>query len=161
MQLKQLFTDDDAVSPVIGVILMVAITVILAAVIGTFVLGIGSGQEKAPQVSFDYSNTSATGNYSVEMTHASGDNIDPGNIELRGTAMDANLGLASNSSAIETAPPEPWTAGNTINISQDTASNGLVDQDSTAIGGKKLNMVWINPQGGDTKIISDYTFPTS
>jgi len=31
----------DAVSPVIGVILMVAITVILAAVIGTFVLGLG------------------------------------------------------------------------------------------------------------------------
>lgn len=30
-----------AVSPVIGVILMVAITVILAAVIGTFVLGLG------------------------------------------------------------------------------------------------------------------------
>ena len=34
-------TDDSAVSPVIGVILMVAITVILAAVIGTFVLGLG------------------------------------------------------------------------------------------------------------------------
>ncbi|WP_338071862.1 type IV pilin N-terminal domain-containing protein [Halorutilus salinus] len=33
--------DDSAVSPVIGVILMVAITVILAAVIGTFVLGLG------------------------------------------------------------------------------------------------------------------------
>ncbi|MDX1747991.1 MAG: type IV pilin N-terminal domain-containing protein, partial [Halobacteriales archaeon] len=41
MNIKQLFTDDDAVSPVIGVILMVAITVILAAVIGAFVLGIG------------------------------------------------------------------------------------------------------------------------
>ena len=35
------FDDDRAVSPVIGVILMVAITVILAAVIGTFVLGLG------------------------------------------------------------------------------------------------------------------------
>ena len=33
--------DERAVSPVIGVILMVAITVILAAVIGTFVLGLG------------------------------------------------------------------------------------------------------------------------
>ena len=33
--------DDRAVSPVIGVILMVAITVILAAVIATFVLGLG------------------------------------------------------------------------------------------------------------------------
>ncbi len=36
MDLKKLFADDDAVSPVIGVILMVAITVILAAVIASF-----------------------------------------------------------------------------------------------------------------------------
>ena len=41
MLVKQLLSDDKAVSPVIGVILMVAITVILAAVIGTFVLGLG------------------------------------------------------------------------------------------------------------------------
>ncbi len=34
---------EDAVSPVIGVILMVAVTVILAATIGTFVLGLGEG----------------------------------------------------------------------------------------------------------------------
>ena len=40
--------DDDAVSPVIGVILMVAITVILAAVIGTFVLGLGDNVQETP-----------------------------------------------------------------------------------------------------------------
>jgi flagellin-like protein len=34
-----MYKRDDAVSPVIGVILMVAITVILAAVIATFVFG--------------------------------------------------------------------------------------------------------------------------
>ena len=33
---------EDAVSPVIGVILMVAVTVILAAVIAAFVFGMGS-----------------------------------------------------------------------------------------------------------------------
>ena len=38
---EQKFGDDRAVSPVIGVILMVAITVILAAVIATFVLDLG------------------------------------------------------------------------------------------------------------------------
>ncbi|MDY7080978.1 MAG: type IV pilin N-terminal domain-containing protein [Halobacteria archaeon] len=41
--------DDDAVSPVIGVILMVAITVILAAVIGTFVLGLGENVQTTVQ----------------------------------------------------------------------------------------------------------------
>ncbi|MFT4892012.1 MAG: flagellin-like protein, partial [Halobacteriales archaeon] len=52
MNVKELFTDDDAVSPVIGVILMVAITVILAAVIGAFVLNIGSSQDTAPSTPF-------------------------------------------------------------------------------------------------------------
>lgn len=54
MDLKELFTDDEAVSPVIGVILMVAITVILAAVIGAFVLDLGGSQESTPQISFDF-----------------------------------------------------------------------------------------------------------
>jgi len=55
MQLKELLSDDDAVSPVIGVILMVAITVILAAVIATFVLGLGDQvSNTAPQAGFSF-----------------------------------------------------------------------------------------------------------
>jgi len=52
---KQMLQDEGAVSPVIGVILMVAITVILAAVIGTFVLGLGDNVQETPQagVTFD------------------------------------------------------------------------------------------------------------
>ncbi|WP_115862886.1 type IV pilin [Halorussus litoreus] len=60
MKLKELFTDDDAVSPVIGVILMVAITVILAAVIGTFVLDLGqnaASQQSSAGVSTSAGNT--------------------------------------------------------------------------------------------------------
>ncbi|WP_090379227.1 type IV pilin [Natronobacterium texcoconense] len=41
--------ENRAVSPVIGVILMVAITVILAAVIATFVLGVGDDIQEDPQ----------------------------------------------------------------------------------------------------------------
>lgn len=62
MQLKQALQslktgDSRAVSPVIGVILMVAITVILAAVIGTFVLGLGDSinQNATAGVSYDQS----------------------------------------------------------------------------------------------------------
>jgi len=43
--------DEKAVSPVIGVILMVAITVILAAVIASFVFGMGSSVKKTYTVS--------------------------------------------------------------------------------------------------------------
>ncbi len=44
--------NDEAVSAVIGVILMVAITVILAAVIAAFVFGMGSSIKKTYTVSF-------------------------------------------------------------------------------------------------------------
>lgn len=46
---ESLHSDERAVSPVIGVILMVAITVILAAVIGAFVLGIGDDVQQDVQ----------------------------------------------------------------------------------------------------------------
>lgn len=46
-----MFKKDDAVSPVIGVILMVAITVILAAVIAAFVFGMAGGVDKTKVVS--------------------------------------------------------------------------------------------------------------
>ena len=61
-------TDERGVSPVIGVILMVAITVILAAVIGSFVLGIGGDIEAAPQASLSL-------NSSNHLVHQGGDTL--------------------------------------------------------------------------------------
>ncbi|AWB26747.1 type IV pilin [Halococcoides cellulosivorans] len=66
--------DDDAVSPVIGVILMIAITVILAAVLATFALGMGDRLgEPTPKVSFttEYDADADT----LTITHASGSPI--------------------------------------------------------------------------------------
>jgi len=73
--------DERAVSPVIGVILMVAITVILAAVIGTFVLGLGDSVESAPQASFNFDYDSSNSN--VTFTHRGGDTINANGTELR------------------------------------------------------------------------------
>jgi flagellin-like protein len=56
---NQFLREEDAVSPVIGVILMVAITVILAAVIAAFVFGMGP-PEQAPQASLRASATTIT-----------------------------------------------------------------------------------------------------
>jgi len=82
MDIKQLFHDDDAVSPVIGVILMLAITVILAAVIASFVLGLGdSTGDAAPQVSVSCELGSGD-NY---MVHDGGDELDEDNIEVVGS----------------------------------------------------------------------------
>lgn len=50
MMNKMRITNDEAVSPVIGVILMVAITVILAAVIAAFVFGMAGSVQKTKVV---------------------------------------------------------------------------------------------------------------
>ena len=78
MDLKKLFKNNDAVSPVIGVILMVAITVILAAAIGSSVFGQGPAKS-APQANIDikavdvYTGTTALA--SVKFEHLGGDPI--------------------------------------------------------------------------------------
>jgi len=84
MKLNELFTDDDAVSPVIGVILMVAITVILAAVIGTFVLGLGDQvQSTTPQAQFTFDSINSS-YYSI--THDGGDPVTVDNVEITGSS---------------------------------------------------------------------------
>ncbi len=66
--------NEEAVSPVIGVILMVAITVILAAVIAAFVFGMGPPQH-APQASLVVSSATAS-NRNITIVHNGGDSID-------------------------------------------------------------------------------------
>lgn len=105
MDFQELFNDDRAVSPVIGVILMVAITVILAAVIGTFVLGLGDQvQQTTPQASFGFSQENVTYGAGVDaetltVTHESGDTIAESDIKVTvagNPAFDVNSSNQTN-----------------------------------------------------------------
>lgn len=141
MELKSLFQDDEAVSPVIGVILMVAITVILAAVIGAFVLDIGGGQEAAPQANFDWSYENSGGSTQVSVEHAGGGQVD---------ASQLSLGDNFNSCSITT--------------STDTLSAGdnVLDSDSCGVSGSSgdsLQIVWTSSDGGQTQVISEGEIP--
>jgi len=141
MQLKELLTEDRAVSPVIGVILMVAITVILAAVIGTFVLGLGDQvSESAPQASFSFdfnmSNGTATDN-SVTVTHEGGETLEASNIELNGD--DGNV------------TGTPAFSGNI-----EAGDSAIYDDVQT---GETIRVVWTNPAGGSTNTIARATAP--
>ncbi|WP_246998707.1 type IV pilin [Halosolutus gelatinilyticus] len=53
--------EERAVSPVIGVILMVAITIILAAVIAAFVLDLGQSQSVGPAAGIQFDHEPASG----------------------------------------------------------------------------------------------------
>ena len=94
--------DENAVSPVIGVILMVAITVILAAVIGAFVFGMGGSVQKTYTigVTASQSNTSA-----VTFTFQGGP--DAGEV----TALNATVGTNTAVPAPAVTVGTTWTSG--------------------------------------------------
>jgi flagellin-like protein len=88
---------DRAVSPVIGVILMVAITVILAAVIGSFVLGIGGDLQQTPQVRLSVSGSQD----SVNITHDGGDSLSGDNLRvIVNNATGGNTSLITESTSV-------------------------------------------------------------
>ena len=84
--------EDRGVSPVIGVILMVAITVILAAVIGAFVLGLGDNLDNSgPTAQIDAEPAAGdsaplTGGETADLitvSHAGGDTLEEGAYDIR------------------------------------------------------------------------------
>ncbi|TYL37584.1 type IV pilin [Natronococcus pandeyae] len=101
--------EERAVSPVIGVILMVAITVILAAVIAAFVLDMGDLDETAPNAQFDWE-LDAAGDNIEEITLTSGEDVETANIEINGDDVDT----ASDGTADITGNDQTWTAGQTL-----------------------------------------------
>ena len=123
MQIKKLLNDDDAVSPVIGVILMVAITVILAAVIASFVLGLGDqAANSSPSASFNFDYDSSVTSDNLEVSHNGGDTIESDDIVFRGSNIDedgdtwstvanggTNTDVSSGSTALLTANNDQWT----------------------------------------------------
>ncbi|SDF85059.1 type IV pilin [Halorientalis regularis] len=178
MQVRQLLQDDDAVSPVIGVILMVAITVILAAVIASFVLGLGGSTQQTPQASFSWDFTehdiaSGAGGDSdgtdgvATVSHDGGDSIkaaelivrgdgfeDSGNIDTSASGCDCTLDIDSSTST------KDWTNGD---------ATGSIGDSSAVVGGNELvigsssdfeySLVW-EPQEGDTSAtLSEQTGP--
>ncbi|WP_424019526.1 type IV pilin [Halorientalis pallida] len=174
MQVRELLRDDDAVSPVIGVILMVAITVILAAVIASFVLGLGGSQQQTPQASFswDYNNVTGTdvGEGIVEVSHDGGDSIKANELYFRGTGFaDPTDGSPpSGVTAISTSSEYPQITTSGTQWDGANASGKIGDQ-SAVVGGNtisigaasdfEMSLVW-EPQEGDTSAtLSEQTGP--
>lgn len=84
MNIKSVFENNErAVSPVIGVILMVAITVILAAVIGTFVLGLGDSLgDSQPSAQLELTGDDSD-TVDINIEHVGGDTLRLSEFELQ------------------------------------------------------------------------------
>lgn len=77
MKLKT--NSDDAVSPVVGVMLMLVVTIVIAAVITAFATGTVSDAPSSPSVMLEISNPSGSG---FDIVHKGGDALTLSNIEI-------------------------------------------------------------------------------
>jgi len=153
MDFKKLIDDESAVSPVIGVILMVAITVILAAVIGTFVLGLGDQvQDTTPraQIGFDFTDDSE-----MTVTHESGDTLETANLEVKvgsNTVWDSN-GIATDY--------DGTNANNGWSTDEISAGSSLTidDADDTDLSDNTVRVIWSSPNSDSTATLASQEWP--
>jgi flagellin-like protein len=153
--------DERGVSPVIGVILMVAITVLLAAGTASFVLGLGEQPSATPQVSFEFDYTQAgTGELSV--THAGGDTLDPARVAITSTS-DFNPAPGNSSGS---------PASGVARVPLDSQADGSVWVDGdmqagttfTIVGGSDLDdatvrVVFVGDGGDRTTTLAQWEGP--
>ena len=109
--------NDEAVSPVIGVILMVAITVILAAVIAAFVFGMAGNISKTKVVMVSIQRTNAT---AVTATYEGGQDANSlGNVSftVNGAAVTSgNMGIPNPTTALPIGTTTTISAGASSHI---------------------------------------------
>ena len=143
MKFKNLAMDEDAVSPVIGVILMVAITVILAAVIATFVLGLGdSVSNSAPQATFEFSPDDNT------ITMNGGDEITASGIKITFEGKSPSDQDTSGTNELEVGSSSTITAGTLI-------YDGNNDGDHTFTEDDTIRIIWDGGEG-NSAVIGSY-----
>lgn len=150
-RLKRMIQDDDsAVSPVIGVILMVAITVILAAVIASFVLGLGDETDDvSPNIKFDASwdQEANTTTLTIDTADANADATD---VYIRGGAVEESDYTWDDAGA-------EISAGESVTLEFDSDVGGFVEDgtagtndDWTAVEGDEIVIVFETDDTSDT-----------
>lgn len=131
MDLKRIFNDNKAVSPVIGVVLMVAITVILAAAIGSSVFGKGPA-ESGPQANINakfanFNDTNVPQNITIE--HLGGDSLSWSTTkvflyDVNGKNIDLDTRAGNNSTThLNVGDTETFKIKNSASIEKNTQYN--------------------------------------
>ena len=111
---------EDAVSPVIGVMLMLVVTIVIAAVVAAFAGGLGSDVEMAPTAALDID--VYAGEKTVKIEHLSGETLTNEKITIKITDANGNPKGTGN-----LGTQGVFTPGSTKEITLTGASIGLGD----------------------------------
>ncbi len=134
--IAEVANSDRAVSPVIGVVLMIALTVAISAIVGTLIFGITPeiGQTK-PTVDVTFQETTSG---AISVTHAGGDTLDRGTVEVVYTNKTG--------STVRDEWKTPLRIG-------DSPSGGPY----TVKSGTTLRVVWTDTSGDESYLLASFT----
>lgn len=121
---------DDAVSPVIGVMLMLSITIIIAAVLMAFAGGMADTKPSTPSVDLSAEFVKSGEGIVLRLSHNGGDALNPKDIKL--TAYVASASSSGEQLIIKDLIPADdtaWNAGESITLSAENTKSllGLTD----------------------------------
>jgi flagellin-like protein len=146
--------DTRAVSPVIGVILMVSITVLLAATTASFVFGLGTEatEKQSPQVAlgFDYDVEPGAGD-EIQVVHNGGDPVSYDTLKVVIIGASASTGDDPNGryeASKLTGSNSKMRAGMQIQIDPSTLDD-VSNSAELDLGDATIRVVWVS-QGSDS-----------
>ena len=146
---KKLVGSDEerAVSPVIGVILMVAITVILAAVIAAFVLDLGDTSEPA-QATLDISEDAEN---NTDITVQNADRVD--DIVIRADCFDEDVSVSHDDIDLELEVGDAATIDATGDLSDETDGGDDLEVECAGEG-----LTFVAQYDGNEEIIHQFDY---
>ena len=125
---------DDAVSPVIGVMLMLSITIIIAAVLMAFAGGMADTKPATPSVDLSAEFVKSGEGIVLRLSHNGGDALNPKDIKV--TAYVASASSSGEQLIIKDiiGDDTAWNAGESILLTADKTKNllGIDDVSSAA-----------------------------
>ncbi len=153
-----------AVSPVIGIVLLVAVTVILAGGSSVMFLQLADGPDPIPQTRFQFSyDTDAN---AVTVTHGGGDTVTAANTGRLAVVIDRANGQqrvtwADTDGGVVDISAGELSAGNSVTIDDATgADSGDRTVSFTLQQGDVIRLVWTAPSGGATAELTSDTVPS-
>ncbi|GAA1335681.1 hypothetical protein GCM10009647_078000 [Streptomyces sanglieri] len=160
----KLLGDDDerAVSPVIGVILMVAITVILAAVIAAFVLDMGDMGDQPPSAQIGF-NENVGDNVTISVT--GGENIDGDNLYVDHGGISDDINHDDPVSQWEWDPDEhfgdevasDWIGADEVTAGDELELDSAHDDDDHGENfddSEPIQIIW--ESDGDSQVLDEF-----
>jgi flagellin-like protein len=181
-------TDTRAVSPVVGVALMIAITVTLAATVGVFATSVGDqlpADRPTANFAFEFHDTPQGDRDELVVVHEGGDSVDPMQLRLVVSGAEAYDGPGeSGTCSVATRDSNRWSAhgmGTTGDVSAgDTATvtNGLFEtaagttlpadacdsdgaDDVVELDGATVRVVWHSSTGDQTFVLGRWSGPAA